>query len=195
MALGLRERKKVRTRAALQHHALLLFRQQGYEATTMSQIAEAAEVSESTLFRYFASKEALVFEDDFDEPVLQALKSQPAELGLIPAMRAAMREVFSTLSTEEQSELRLRAEMALNPTAAELRDAMAGRLLQQLAETSKLLAERLGRPPGDLRVRTLAGAFIGAMMAVTLVPVEGGPSDFLELIDAALAELETGFSS
>src|SRR5207237_10604602 len=63
--LGLRERKKVRTRGAIQHHALRLFREQGYEETTVSQIAEAAEVSESTFFRYFASKEATVLEDDF----------------------------------------------------------------------------------------------------------------------------------
>lgn len=51
--VGLRERKKAKTKAAIQQHALRLFRQQGYQATTVEQIAEAAEVSPSTFFRYF----------------------------------------------------------------------------------------------------------------------------------------------
>ena len=76
--LGLRERKKARTRATIQKHALRLFRQQGYEATTVSQIAEAAEVSESTLFRYFPTKEDIVRWDEFDPLIVEAFKAQPA---------------------------------------------------------------------------------------------------------------------
>ena len=63
--VGLRERKKAETRAAIQHEALRLFRVQGYDETTTEQIAEAAEDPPSTLFRYFPSKEDLALTDDY----------------------------------------------------------------------------------------------------------------------------------
>jgi len=53
---GLRERKKAKTRATIQHEALALIRKQGYAATTVDQICDAAEISESTFFRYFPAK-------------------------------------------------------------------------------------------------------------------------------------------
>ena len=93
---GLRERKKARTRAALRQHALRLFREQGYQQTTVEQIAAAAEVSPSTFFRYFPTKEDLVLQDDMDARLIAALEQQPAELGPVAAVRAATREVSGT---------------------------------------------------------------------------------------------------
>ena len=86
---GLRERKKARTRAAIREHALRLFREQGYPATTVEQIADAAEVSPATFFRYFPTKEDVVLQDDFDIVTLAALEAQPAGLSPIAAFRAA----------------------------------------------------------------------------------------------------------
>ena len=75
---SLRERKKARTRASLREHALRLFREQGYQATTVEQIAAAAEVSPSTFFRYFPTKEDLVLQDDMDTRLLDAFAAAAA---------------------------------------------------------------------------------------------------------------------
>src|ERR1700722_7152467 len=94
---GLRERKKARTRAALREHALRLFGEQGYHATTVEQIAAAAEVSPSTFFRYFPTKEDLVLQDDMDPLLAEAIEHQPPELGVVAAVRASLRTVISNL--------------------------------------------------------------------------------------------------
>src|SRR5271154_4796427 len=86
---GLRERKKARTRAAIREHALRLFREQGYDATTVDQIADAADVSPSTFFRYFPTKEDVVLQDDVDVLALGAFEAQPAGLTPVAAFRAA----------------------------------------------------------------------------------------------------------
>src|SRR5437016_6707742 len=99
-ALGLRERKKAKTRAAIQQHALRLFREQGYDATTVEQIAAAAEISPSTFFRYFPTKEDVVLYDAFDPLIFAAFAAQPAALSPIQALRGALRAVFAALSAE-----------------------------------------------------------------------------------------------
>jgi AcrR family transcriptional regulator len=75
--VGLRELKKARTREALLMHALRLFDHQGYDATTLDQVAAAAEVSPRTLYRYFPTKEDLVFADDYDPWLLELLRLRP----------------------------------------------------------------------------------------------------------------------
>ena len=89
---SLRERKKARTRAAIREHALRLFREHGYDATTVEQIAAAAEVSPSTFFRYFPTKEDVVLQDGFDDRMFEAFDRQPPSLTPIAALRVAMRE-------------------------------------------------------------------------------------------------------
>src|SRR6202043_2279418 len=110
---GLRERKKARTRASLREHALRLFREQGYQATTVEQIAEAAEVSPATFYRYFPTKEDVVLQDDFDVLAMDALKAQPAGLGPIAAVRAAMAEMLASLTPEDLDRFRESTELTL----------------------------------------------------------------------------------
>src|SRR5690606_7272503 len=64
--LGLRERKKIKTRMAIREATYDLIKEQGYDGTTVEQIAERAEVSPSTVFRYFPTKEDIVLTDEYD---------------------------------------------------------------------------------------------------------------------------------
>jgi AcrR family transcriptional regulator len=186
---GLRERKKIRTRSAIQHEALRLVREQGYEQTTVSQIAAAADVSESTFFRYFRSKEDLFFTDDFDDVLVESFREQPPELSPLQALRAAIRDAFSDLTEFEVEDSRQRTELVMK--VPELRQAMAGRLLEEVDILADLIAQRLGKPHTDLTVRALAGALVGTMVAVALPLSDTLSADYVDRIDRALGELET----
>lgn len=189
---GLRERKKARTRADIQRQALRLFRERGYEATTVSQIAEAAEVSESTFFRYFPSKEDVVLWDDLDPLVFAAFRGQPAELSTIGALRRALREVLAQASPAARADLQERLELLLSiaPLRAALLDQIRGPM-RMLAQT---IAERAGLQPDDPAVRAAAGAVVGVGLSAMFAAAEQPGSDLVRLIDEGLAHLETGLS-
>jgi AcrR family transcriptional regulator len=189
---GLRERKKARTRAAIQAAALSLFREQGYDATTVQQIAAAAEVSESTFFRYFATKPEVVLYDDFDPLVIEEFSRQPAELTPVAAVRGALRAAFGRLSPAQLAEQRERARLGM--AVPELRAMMIDQLTQAIGLIAAYVAERTHRSPDDVGVRTLAGAVVGAMIAVTFAAVEDPAADLPTLVDRALAELEGGLA-
>src|SRR6478735_2233854 len=77
--IGLRERKKIQTRQAIRRAAYRLFEEQGYDATPVDRIAEAADVSPSTVFRYFPTKEDIVLTDEYDPLIEATIRSRPAD--------------------------------------------------------------------------------------------------------------------
>ena len=95
--MGLRERKKQKTREAIQREAMRLFQEQGYEATTIEQIAEAVEISPSTFFNYFPSKEDVVFTDPYDPLFISTFLERPGEESLGTAFRRASEPSPTTL--------------------------------------------------------------------------------------------------
>ncbi|GIF14585.1 TetR family transcriptional regulator [Actinoplanes teichomyceticus] len=191
---SLRERKKAKTRAAIREHAMRLFEEQGYASTTVEQIAEAAEVSPSTFFRYFPAKEDVILTDDYDPLIVAAIRAQPPEVPPIRAVRHAMREVFAGLPAEawasEQRRQRLFAQVP------ELR----ARALHQMGEALDLItgaiAERVGLPADDIRVRAVGGAVTGVVMAVLPPGRMTGETSLenadLERLQEGLALLEQG---
>jgi AcrR family transcriptional regulator len=191
---SLRERKKARTRAAIREHAVRLFREQGYQATTVEQIAAAAEVSPSTFFRYFPTKEDVVLRDDMDVLLLEMLSRQPPDMTPLAAIRAAVREAVSLVGEAEMAQFGATTELML--TVPEVR----ARAMDEYARTIEVIAaavgQRAGRPPEDLAVRVFAGAVVGVIMSVALpwhqLGGGGSPKEMFAGIDEGLALLESG---
>jgi AcrR family transcriptional regulator len=187
---GLRERKKAKTRAAIQAAALELFERQGYDATTVEQIAELAEVSQSTFFRYFPTKEDVVLHDRYDPLLLADFVAQPAELTPIQALRRTLRGVMGALPADEQARERQRATLIISVPELRARalDDMAG----ALEPFNQALAQRTGRSADDPAVRAFTGAVVGVSMSAMLSASQNPNADYVELMDAALAQLEAG---
>lgn len=104
---GLRERKKLRTRAVLIDAAMDLCIKQGYELTTVEQIAASADVSPRTFSRYFPTKDAvfLTLLDDYSEAVAVELEGVPSDVGPLEAMRRAHEAVLTRVASRQVGRL------------------------------------------------------------------------------------------
>ncbi|NBE53465.1 TetR/AcrR family transcriptional regulator [Streptomyces boluensis] len=194
---GLRERKKLKTRAAIRRATFALITEQGYEATTVEQIAEAAEVSPSTVIRYFPAKEDIVLGDRHDPVAEAALRARPADEPVLDSLRHVVKARLRAALDDpaEREELLLRARLIREVPA------VRARMLASLTDTARLLAptvaDRTGRDPDDLKVRVFTTAVIGSLLETTLYWTEHGtghgtehghgrPDALLALVDEAL---------
>ncbi|MEV7093643.1 TetR family transcriptional regulator [Amycolatopsis sp. NPDC051045] len=187
---GLRERKKARTRAAIQRHALRLFHEQGYSATTVDQIAAAAEISPSTFFRYFPTKEATVLYDALDPVLIEAALAQPPELSPIGALRATMDTIREQIPADEWERERQRQMLVFREP--ELRSAIMEKFAEGIDLLAGLAARRTGRAADDFEVRNWAGAVAGVVMAAFLGAAADPEADTLVAVDEAVAHLDAG---
>ncbi|WP_437094493.1 TetR/AcrR family transcriptional regulator [Streptomyces sp. enrichment culture] len=188
--LGLRERKKIKTRMAIREATYSLIKEQGYDATTVEQIADRAEVSPSTVFRYFPAKEDIVLTDEYDPLLEKLLRERPADEPVLESLRWAIREAMAMALTDnpayEQDEMLLRARLMVEVPQ------VRSRLMESMSVTGRLvcraLAERTGRHEGDLEVRVYAMGLMGALLETMIYWVEGDcREDLPELIDRTLA--------
>lgn len=188
---GLRERKKAKTRRALQDAALRLIGEHGYEATTVEQIADAADVSPSTFFRYFPTKEDVVLADEYDPMLLAAIRNQRTDLAPLDATRAALRDAFGMIYSTDRDKLLQRVQLALGVPS------IRARLMDGIGAAEKLfaqgLADRLGREPDDFDIAITVAAMIAALAAaLQRWAADGGTEDLADLTDRALAVLQHG---
>ena len=188
VAPGLRDRKKERTRAAIRDAALELFAEHGYEVTTVDQIAERAEVSKATFFRYFATKSEVIFTSEGYrlEPLADAIVGRPAaEHDLVAAARAVRDEWVPTLDPR-----RIERQTRAAATSPLLRG-MSFDLAQRWQEiVAAALARRHGLAAPDPRCRLVASlVFVALSNAVNLWVQSGCRGELGPLLDDAFALL------
>ncbi|WP_369213385.1 TetR/AcrR family transcriptional regulator, partial [Streptomyces flavofungini] len=168
-------------------------RERGYEATTVEQIAEAAEVSPSTVFRYFPAKEDIVLTDAFDPVLERELRERPADEPIAESLRQVLRRAVVLGFSAEPEEAVLRTRLMVEVPA------VRSRMLESMAATGgmlcRVIAERTGGDPGDLEVRAFSMGLMGALTETTAYWAERGHKDDLaDLVDRTLSVLTSGFS-
>jgi AcrR family transcriptional regulator len=151
--LGLRERKKLRTREAIQREATRLFLEKGYGATTIEQIAAAVDISPSTFFNYFPTKEDVVFWDRYDPILASLITSGPAGETLSEAVFRALDHLSEALESErEMLTVRLRLVM----DEPELKGRAWSEMERSRDFLAAIFAAKTGRDAGDLQLRLVA---------------------------------------
>lgn len=152
--VGRRERKKAATRQAIADAALRLFLERGYDAVGIREIAEAADMSTTTLFKHFPSKEALVFDldEDREAALVGAVRDRPAGQGVVDALHDYVRTGFLV----SVGDPRLAEFVGLVDSTPALR-AYAERMWTRHTDAlAAVIAEEFGADRDDLRCATLA---------------------------------------
>jgi AcrR family transcriptional regulator len=192
-AIGLRERKKLRTRAQLTDAAIRLFTDRGFDATTVEDIAEAVEVSPRTFFRYFDSKEDVVVRlfDDTGQQLRAMLAARPTEEPPFTAVRAALGSLVQLYTAQADRVLAIKR-LAFGTSA--IRAALLDRQAQWENGMTDELAVRLGVDPDrDPRPGLVAAvAWAAFSTAVARWVASDGREDLRALVDQALAAVGSG---
>ena len=155
--------RTARTRTHLQEVALDLFARQGFEETTVAQVAAAAGVSQMTFFRHFPTKESVVADDPYDPLIARAVTTGPADLPPVERVRQAVLAAWQQVP--EPAEDAVRRRLVLATVTPSLR----ARVWLNNEQTERLVAAALvdtGVP--RLEARVAAGAVFGALTAALL---------------------------
>jgi AcrR family transcriptional regulator len=189
-SIGLRERKKQKTRESIQRTALRLFVKQGYEETTIEQIAAAAEISPSTFFNYFPTKEDAVLFDAYDPIAIRMFLERPKDEPLSVVIRRVLEELAEVFQRDEDLIL---ARGRLFLEVPELRARMWEETERTLVIINQILAERTGRRTDDFELRVTARLVTAAIMEATLEWMRSnGRRDLVELSNRALDVVDSG---
>jgi AcrR family transcriptional regulator len=201
MAEGLRERKKQRTREQIIEAAMGLFAERGYHATTIADIAEAADVAPRTFFSYFPSKEAVVFHDVESEldGLAGALRDRlPGETAFDALRRWIDAKFDESIAAEDEALLRKRL-CREDEGLANFQGGVMARMHELLLEA---IANDLDEPPDALRPRLVAAAAVAALTSLEgsvdekaeqHVPVD--KAEALAVLDDAMLFLRGGLDA
>ena len=162
--LGLRERKKERTRQLLADTARRLFSERGFEQVSVAEIARAAEVSQATVFNYFPNKEDLVYNrlETFEEQLLTAIRDRPRGETVIAAFRNFILEPRGLLAATDEASAKRLAALTRMITASPALLAREQQIFARYTDgLAALIADETGASAGDPRPYVVANALIG----------------------------------
>ena len=190
---SLREQKKLRTREALARAAIRLFSERGYDETTVEEIASQANVSARTFFRYFKSKEDVIFfdSDELTETYRESLTTRLPGETLVDRVRRASRDVLRVMGYEHPHyDVRV-GRLLLEVPALSAR--MAALDAQREDILAPVIAEEYGLRPEDPRAQLAAGAVVGSIRAMRRRWLYAGGVDRpADLLDEAFTLLRRG---
>lgn len=180
-----RPAKRERTLAALVEHGLDLFERQGYDETTIAQIATAAGVTEMTFFRYFPAKEHLLLDDPYDPVLTAAIAAEPAALP--PFVRAVrgIRSAWRALPEPEAPIIRRRVRIAART------ESLRGATWRSTGNTERAIVAQLvadGATPEEARVA--AASVLAALVAGLYTWADADGGTLADAIERALDVIE-----
>jgi AcrR family transcriptional regulator len=177
-----RSAKKAATRARIRAAALELFHRDGYDATTVEQIAAAAGVTHTTFFRYFPTKEAVALSDNYDPLIAQLLRARPASESVAEKVSAALLEGITSVYDEYRDELL--EQMRLVQSVPALR----ARVSNVLVATENSLLDALG--DDSLNARAVVSGIVATSTTIILAWAEAGGREKLpKLLESGYAAL------
>jgi AcrR family transcriptional regulator len=183
-----RERKKNATRDRIRASALQLFRDQGYDATTVEQIAAAAGVSHMTFFRYFPTKEDVALSDSYDPLIAELLQQTPATWPVARRIRTVLADGLRQVYDMERDTFLAQNRLIVSTPA--LRE----RLWASQIDTQQLILQALGAgqddPHPSFAERVTVAACLAAATTAILTWVENdGTPELPDLIEQAFDTL------
>jgi AcrR family transcriptional regulator len=187
---GLRERKKQKTRESIQREAMRLIQKQGYDQTTIEQIAAAVEISPSTFFNYFPTKEDVVLYDAYDPVLAKLILERPADEPLSISLRRVL-ETMGDVFDRDRDIILARGKLWFEVPA------LRARIWEELDKAqlfmSGLIAQRSGRAAGDFETRVAVMVMVSAAMeAMREWLRRDGQGSFVTLVNRALDLVEAG---
>jgi AcrR family transcriptional regulator len=188
----LRERKRLASMGRIQDIALGLFEADGYGAVTIERIAAAADVSPSSVYRYFGTKEGLVLWDEYDPVWIDELHDEISTQSPMVALRRAAEVLIIGPLTTDEAYVQRRTRLIMAEPSIEAASALA---LYEAAELiGKTLSDALGREHGDLEIQLLSHALVGAITGAIHHWYESGfATPLAVLLQRALDSLDRGF--
>jgi len=189
---GLRERKRLAAMQRIQAIALALFEEHGFATVTIERIATDADVSPSSVYRYFGTKEQIVLWDDYDPVWAASIATEPPGSDPFDAVRNAVDALASGALHSDEALLRRRVKLMMEEPSIEAASVLGW--YRAAEDFGTAISAMLGREHGDLGIQLFSHAIVGAITGGIHHWYESGfTTPLTTIFEQVLASFEHGF--